>query len=164
MIMQYKIIKIVLVSIIVFWNTGIHAQQAATSSGGDASGTGGSAAYSVGQALYKTDIGPDGSSAQGVQQPYEVFIYESVEGSDDITLTMAVYPNPVKDELTLKISDRDISGMQYRIIDIYGKEIENKEITGDITNIDFSKLLPSAYFVKIISDEKEIKTFKIVKN
>ncbi|MFM2191538.1 MAG: hypothetical protein RLZZ118_495, partial [Bacteroidota bacterium] len=44
------------------------AQQATTATGGDATGSGGSAAYSVGQIVYTTHTGTTGSVAQGVQQ------------------------------------------------------------------------------------------------
>ena len=46
----------------------IHAQEAVAASGGDASGTGGSSSYSIGQVFYSNYIGLNGSEAQGVQQ------------------------------------------------------------------------------------------------
>ena len=51
-----------------------YAQQATTASGGDASGSGGSVAHSVGQTVYTTNTGSNGSVAQGVEQPYEISI------------------------------------------------------------------------------------------
>jgi hypothetical protein len=47
------------------------AQQATTAAGGNATGSGGSVAYSVGQIVYTTHTGTTGSVAQGVQQTYE---------------------------------------------------------------------------------------------
>ena len=52
----------------------VYAQQATTASGGDASGSGGSVAHSVGQTVYTTNTGSNGSVAQGVEQPYEISI------------------------------------------------------------------------------------------
>ena len=46
----------------------VHAQEALTASGGDASGIGGSSSYSIGQVFYSNYIGLNGSEAQGVQQ------------------------------------------------------------------------------------------------
>ena len=51
---------------------GLHAQESVNSSGGEATGTGGTASYSVGQVVYTTATGTNGSVAQGVQQPYEI--------------------------------------------------------------------------------------------
>ncbi len=48
----------------------IHAQQATTATGGDASGSGGTVASSVGQIVYTTNTGTTGSVVQGVQQPF----------------------------------------------------------------------------------------------
>ena len=44
------------------------AQQATTATGGNASGSGGTVAYSVGQIVYTTNTGSTGSVAQGMQQ------------------------------------------------------------------------------------------------
>ena len=49
--------------------SGLLAQQAFTASGGDAGGPGGSAGYSIGEAVYEHDAGPGGNINQGVQQP-----------------------------------------------------------------------------------------------
>ncbi|MBV1889111.1 MAG: HYR domain-containing protein, partial [Proteobacteria bacterium] len=46
----------------------ISAQESINVSGGDATGTGGSSSYSVGQVFYTTNVGATGSVAQGVQQ------------------------------------------------------------------------------------------------
>ena len=51
---------------------GLQAQQSPTATGGEATGTGGTASYSVGQVVYTTNTGTNGSMAQGVQQPYEI--------------------------------------------------------------------------------------------
>ena len=49
----------------------VHAQEALTASGGDASGIGGSSSYSIGQVFYSNYIGLNGSEAQGVQHSDE---------------------------------------------------------------------------------------------
>ena len=70
----------------------VYAQQATTASGGDASGSGGSVVYSVGQIVYTTNTGTTGSVLQGVQQPYET----SISGLNEtgINLNLSAYPNP----------------------------------------------------------------------
>ena len=50
----------------------LQAQQAVLTSGGDATGTGGSAGYSIGQTVYSTTSGANGSVAHGVQQAFEI--------------------------------------------------------------------------------------------
>jgi hypothetical protein len=55
---------------------GLHAQESPTSTGGDATGAGGSSSYSVGQVVYTTATGINGSVAQGVQQAYEISVID----------------------------------------------------------------------------------------
>ena len=45
-----------------------NAQDAIPATGGDATGSGGSASYTVGQIGYTTNTGTNGSVAEGVQQ------------------------------------------------------------------------------------------------
>lgn len=48
-------------------------QQVSTTTGGDAIGSGGTVAYSVGQVVYTTNTDASGTVNQGVQQAYEIF-------------------------------------------------------------------------------------------
>ncbi len=65
-------IYICCISALLLFSAGLHAQQATTAAGGDATGPGGSVAYSVGQVVYTTNSGTGGSVAEGVQQSYSV--------------------------------------------------------------------------------------------
>ena len=66
--------KIFLLNILIlfFLNNGT-AQTSSNAAGGDATGTGGSVAYSLGQPFYITYTGSNSSVAQGVQQTYQIF-------------------------------------------------------------------------------------------
>lgn len=66
--------KTVALLLLGFGITTAQAQQATTATGGNASGSGGPVAYSVGQVVYTTNTSSNGSVAQGVQQPYEISI------------------------------------------------------------------------------------------
>ena len=104
--MQFKKQTLSAIFLLAIGLTGLKAQQATTTSGGNASGSGGSASYSVGQVVYTTNTGAGGSVSQGVQQPYEISIVSGIE-EQGITLTCTAYPNPTTDYLTLKI-DGDV--------------------------------------------------------
>jgi hypothetical protein len=80
-----------------------HAQQTANTAGGNATGSGGSASYSVGQPFYTTSTGNSGSVAQGVQHAYEIFSIGIKETALDISIM--AYPNPTTDGLTLQINN-----------------------------------------------------------
>jgi hypothetical protein len=141
-----------------------NAQQTISTAGGEAAGAGGSVSYSVGQVVYTTNTGINGTVAQGVQQPFEISVVTGFEEADGITLQCSVYPNPAKDYLVLKVENYDIINLSYQLSNINGKILEQKKLEALETNIVMSNLVPATYFLKVINDKKEVKTFKIVKN
>ena len=123
--------------------------------------------YTVGQVVYTTNTGTNGSVAQGVQQPFEISVVTGIEEAKGITLQCSAYPNPTTDFLTLKVdasTSLSTQSMEYQLFDINGKLLENKKVEDDETSIVMSNLVPATYFLKIIQNNKEIKTFKIIKN
>ena len=138
------------------------AQQATTATGGTALGSGGTVAYSVGQVVYTTNTGSNGSVAQGVQQPYEIFVELGVE-DPKISLTMQAYPNPTIDTLTLNVGNNELSNLNFQLIDLNGRVIENRIISNAIETIGMENLAAAVYFLKVTRSNKEIKTFKIIK-
>jgi hypothetical protein len=148
--------------------TEITAQESVNATGGNASGSGGSASFSFGQVAYTTISGINGLVAQGVQQPFEISIVTGIEQAKGIDLSVNAYPNPATDYLTLSISEFDILNLSYQVYDMQGKLLENKNITGNQTSIDMSNLVSATYFVKVfrlqdVGSMLEIKTFKIIK-
>ena len=145
---------------------GLHAQESPTAAGGEATGTGGSSSYSLGQVVYTTATGTSGSVAQGVQQPYEISIITGVKETS-IHLEMNVYPNPTTNYLTLKVdASTSLSNQQlsYQLIDLQGKVITNKKVTATNSTINVERLPKAVYFLKVTKDNQVVKTFKIIKN
>ena len=140
---------------------GLHAQETVTTSGGDATGTGGTASYSVGQVIYTTATGTNGSIAQGVQQPYEIAVTTGVNKTT-INLELSVYPNPTTDYLTLKVEDN--TELNYQIYDNHGKVIANKKVTATTSTINLESLPKATYFLNVVNNSQVLKTFKIIKN
>jgi hypothetical protein len=140
-----------------------HAQQATTAAGGNASGSGGTVAYSVGQIVYTTHTGVTGSVAQGVQQPYEI---SSVLGIDNTTinLELSAYPNPTSNYIILNVGKAEISTWSFQLYDLVGKLIESRKIISSTEKIGMSNLPSATYFLKVTANNYEIKIFKIVKN
>jgi hypothetical protein len=162
--MRHKRLKLSAVLLLGLGLTGLQAQESVNATGGNASGSGESASYSVGQIVYTTNTGTNGSVTQGVQQPYEISVVTELEEAKDINLMVTAYPNPTTDYLTLSISEFDISNLSYQLYDMQGKLLQNKKITGNETSINMSNLVPATYFVKVTEGNKEVKTFKIIKN
>jgi len=162
--MRHKKLKLSAVLLLGLGLTGLHAQTSVNATGGNASGSGGTVAYSVGQVVYTTNTGANGSVAQGVQQPFEISVVLAIEEAQGINLSVSAYPNPTTDYLTLEVNEFELSNLNFQLYDISGKLLQSEKITGNQTSIVMSNLVPATYFVKVIQDNKEVKTFKIIKN
>ena len=154
-----------LLNLLIAFGIGIssgYAQESSNTSGGDASGSGGTVAYSIGQPVYTYASGTNGNTSQGVQQPYEIY---SVGIDEDLsTISLITYPNPTSGYLVLEFADYSNEKMEYQVIDLEGKIILNHSITNARTQVDLIAYSKGIYLIKVIKELKEIKTFKIIKN
>ena len=146
------------------FGTVIQAQNSIPTSGGNASGAGGSGSYSVGQVVYTTNTGTNGSVAKGVQQPYEISIVTGIEEAKDISLEIMVYPNPATEFVKLKIENYEVQNLRYQLYDINGSLLQDNKVESNGTIIVMSNLVSATYFLKVTDNSKVIKTFKIIKN
>ncbi|MDI3479763.1 MAG: hypothetical protein PWQ43_1230 [Rikenellaceae bacterium] len=160
---KLKVIGVATLLTCTFSLSTVSAQESVNATGGNASGIGGSASYSVGQVAYQTYTSTNGSVAEGVQQPFEISVGTGLEEATGINLTISAYPNPTTDYLTLSIDNFDFSNLSYQLYDMNGKLLQSEKITGNQTSIVMSNLAPATYFVKVVQSNKEVKTFKIVK-
>ena len=138
------------------------SHQVLSASGGDATGSGGSVAYSVGQIVYTTHTGTTGSVAQGVEQAYEIYSVGIKETT--LNISLSVFPNPTSDFLTLKVEDYNNEALNYTLLDEQGRLVLNEQITTQDTQVAMSTLARGSYFINIVQTNKKIQTFKIIKN
>ena len=144
---------------------GLHAQDSLTSAGGKATGSGGTASYSVGQVVYTTNTGTNGSVSQGVQQVYKISTVRLGTRETEPNISLSIYPNPTKDNLTLKIGDYNNEKLSFRLYDMLGKLLSNGKIVTQETKIEMTNLPSTTYFVNVVNQEnKKVQTFKIIKN
>lgn len=155
-------IKKLLVTTLLLGLTQVNAQEAVVTSGGNASGTNGNVSYSVGQIVYTTNTGATGSVAQGVQQPFEI---QTVLGAENfnINLQLAVYPNPTTNWLQLEVKNTEFTNLSYQLFDLNGRMILNQKITTETSTISMEQLPAAIFLLKVVNNNKEVKTFKIIK-
>jgi hypothetical protein len=165
--MKIKTIKklhLLLFLLVVFAKT--NAQQSVVAAGGDATGSGGTSSFSIGQVVYTTETGSGTTITQGVQQPFEIFTV-GIDNFPDITLKMSVYPNPTLSLVNLTIesfNELKDKSLLCKLTDINGKLINHLEITSSETQVNMEVLAAGTYFLSITNSAKTIKTFKIIKN
>jgi len=143
----------------------LQAQEAVLTSGGEATGNGGTVSYSIGQVAYSA-IGTNGSVTQGVQQVYEITTVLGLELTN-ITLEVSIYPNPTTDYLQLKIENDEsshIEELNYQLFTMEGKLVDSKKIMGSETRIPMEEFRTSTYLLKVANSQTTLKTFRIIKN
>jgi hypothetical protein len=152
----------------------LHGQQAVSTAGGNASGSGGTVSYTIGQATYTTITNSNGSVAQGVQQPYEIFVLTGIEEARGVNLEWLAYPNPAGDYLKLSLKDPENSGLNidnlsYQLYNMQGKLLLNNKLDGDESTISMQNFSSGSYILKVTEkhgtrSQRELKTFKIIKH
>jgi hypothetical protein len=160
--MKHKRQTFIVISLLTVGLTTVKAQEASTTAGGNATGKGGSVSYSVGQVFYTSNSGTGGSELQGVQQPYEISIVSGIE-EQSITLNCIAYPNPTIDFLNLRIENGNQTVSTILLLDINGKLLSKLQINGNQSTLSMEQYAAGSYFVKVMQNNKERKTFKIIK-
>ena len=107
--------KSLLLVILIFYMSSSLAQDAISAAGGDATGSGGSAAFTVGQILFSGSSGASGEVFQGVQQPYEIMVISGLDQFEDLDLIISTYPNPVTDLLILKVESLKRNDLNFQM-------------------------------------------------
>jgi hypothetical protein len=149
-----------------WWTVGLKAQNGTVAAGGDLTGSGGSVSHSIGQINYITLTGSGGTVTQGLQQPYEIWVITGVE-VEGVELSMAVYPNPAADYVMLQVDDPDIfleDHLTYQLFDISGKLLDQQTLDNSTTQIALAQYTRGIYFLKVMVNGQELKSFKILKN
>jgi hypothetical protein len=139
-----------------------YSQEIVPSTGGDATGAGGTSSFTVGQVFYTSNTSSTGSVSQGVQQAFEIQTLSN-PGLLTVQLTAVTYPNPTTDYVVLKITDTALENLQYSLFDLNGKTIVSKKITTSSTEINMRNFSIGMYLLKLTKKNQPIKTFKIIK-
>lgn len=155
--------SILLLATGLLWTGLSQSQESINASGGDATGGGGSVAFSLGQVVYTANNDASGTMSQGVQQAYEIFIVGIKE--TELNISLSVFPNPTSDNITLQINDFNIEKLSYQIFDIHGKLLNYGQVTEQQTQINTASLPVATYFIHVVNQQnKKVQVFKIIKN
>jgi hypothetical protein len=155
--------KHILFLISLFISVVSYGQRDLVSSGSDATGSGGSVSYSIGQLAYESASGTNGKITQGVQQPYEIFALSTPDTSSSFFATL--FPNPTATSVVLLIDlEKEGANFDYELTDINGKIIRFGRVTANETIINVEGFAEACYFVNVLEGNKRVKTFKLLKN
>lgn len=135
------------------------------SSGNDASGRSGSVTYSIGQVFY-TYIGSSVYNvAQGIQHKESSESLSTSDNTVEPPIEIFVFPNPTTDYVTLNMEglENENEPQSYQLYDLQGRLLIQNTIKQTETQINLSQLNSSIYLLQVYSNNKVLKTFKIIK-
>lgn len=141
----------------------ISAQEGTVASGGDATGSGGSVSYSIGQINYVSATNAGDQVNQGIQQAFEIFAYTGIE-ENTIDLNYSAYPNPTNGNLNLKVDRADYASLKYMLSSIDGRSLAQDVVMDKNTTISMQGFASGTYILTIIQGSKKIKSYNIIKN
>lgn len=134
-------------------------QQNTVAAGGTASGSGGTATFTVGQIDYSNASGTTGSINEGVQQPFEFF---KEVGLQEIDISIELYPNPAEDGVFIT----SYKLTQFDRIDMYdsrGRLVISHKINSDSEEIDLNHLEAGTYHLNFLGQNELQQTYKLIK-
>ena len=139
----------------------IQAQNNTVSAGADAEGSNGSVSYSIGQVVYTSATGINGSINQGVQQPYD---YDVITGIEHTEIELALYPNPTLGQVNLSIADSRTQEYSLSLFDATGRLImQNSQLNG-LNSFSMESYSAGAYTLSVFKKEELVKSFRIIRN
>lgn len=140
------------------------SQSSTLTSGSTAVGNDGSASFSIGQPIIHSISDGSSSVSFGVQQPYEI---SQITGTDDLDLSniIHIFPNPVSDNLTIKIDAEHGQNqiLTAKIIDVHGKQISTFTLDQETQTIESNSWPQGVYFIQIFNTQNQSRTYKIIK-
>lgn len=140
----------------------VNGQNSLSSTGNQATGASGKVSYTVGQPFVLEMTGSNGSSINGMQQPFSIYTLGIDKGISVVEVTVS--PNPVKKILKISLGD-NIKGIpEFELYDIQGKLIQKGLINEKTTLLDMEGFTASSFILKIWNKKKLLNSFKIVKN
>ncbi len=117
--------------------------------------------WSIGECVTETHSAGTYIITQGFHQ--NTYIITAVEDFKS-EIEMSVYPNPTSDFITLNFSEIQNAGkVSYSITDLSGKVLQTADMKSDFEQIDFSTYANGTYLISISENNKQIKSFQIIK-
>jgi hypothetical protein len=143
-------------------SSSLKAQQGNVAAGDNATGTNGSITYSIGQLDYINTSTASAKITEGLNQPYEIYVVTGIDEAA-INLNFNVYPNPSADHVTLTAEILNNQQLNYILIDGQGKRLSREKLTSNSTVIPMGELASGIYFIQVLDNDREIKSFKVIK-
>jgi len=78
-------------------------------------------------------------------------------------VNLILYPNPTPRSITVRVTDYQGEVLNYRILDIVGREMANGTISQPEVTIDMDELPAATYFMEVKQGERA-SVYKLIKS
>jgi hypothetical protein len=137
------------------------SQQVIATSGGSEKKGETSIEWTLGEPVVATLLAGSIILTQGFHQP--ALVVTAIKTFDDPSFTVSAYPNPTDNILMIQVANTEIKDFQYVLYDMNGKVLEKNLFVSDNTAVNMSDYPSGVYLLKVLHEDKEIKSFEIVK-
>lgn len=151
----------IMLCLLLIYTVALQAQEVVTSSGGYGTTAGARVTWTIGEPVTETLSGTNSILTQGFNQGD--IIITMIRNPEKPGLTFKVYPNPASDHIRISAAGSETGNLKYMIIDMSGKVLIEKNLSGAESDISVGHLAPSNYFLKVYQNNREIGVFKIIK-
>lgn len=138
------------------------SQANTVSAGGDASGSGGTSSYSIGQIDYISSMSSTGKMDQGNQQPYELYLLNLTD-EDQNHFTLTIGPNPTFDKLNLSLQGDVQEDLYFEIVDVEGRILHAKIKLLKEQTIRMDHIASGNYFLTVYKNTDIVKSYQLIK-
>lgn len=154
--------KLLIIGCFILFVQCVLAQEVLNASGTSKEYSGYVISWNIGELVTETNMSIKSVLTQGFLQTKLNIPTSYLQTKDEYDLE--IFPNPaINNYISLRIKGIDVSNLSYQLFDISGRILKTNNIESNPESIDLTSLLPGIYLLRVIEDEKEIKTFKIIK-
>jgi hypothetical protein len=87
-----------------------------------------------------------------------------INESADRSSFVQIYPNPASNVLNVKLSGFDLHNTSVKLTNVLGQDMVNTTATNDQIELNLSNLPNGLYFVRVLVNNKEVVSHKLIKN
>jgi hypothetical protein len=154
---------ILILFMLLFAATAIHAQQVVASSGNSGTAVGYKVDWTLGEPAIETITGANNILTQGMHQTR--LLITSLIDLEFPGLEISVFPNPTHQWLNIAFNHVESIKLSYQLYDISGRHLLQKVMFSETEIIDMKYFVPNIYILKIVSEDGlSLQVFKIIKN
>jgi hypothetical protein len=155
--------------VLVFFGTGtVIAQQVVSTAGNHSENGQVQLSWTIGEPVISTFSNESNILTQGMHQ--SKLLIDAIEEIELSGLKISAFPNPTNEFINLQVHqlltdqpDEMWTEYSFKLYDINGKILMQKQIVSTETIIQMDSYVPSTYFLKVLVNKNEIKIFKIIK-